>query len=665
MQRVFTVQAKGTITVFLALIFVSVSALVLTLVESARTAGLRFHLEASAESAIDSVFSEYHNDMWDRYRIATYECDDLEAPTGSMQSYMQPYLDVDSWMRMDSAVAEINDVSYLTDTGGEWLEQEIVDYMTFGVAESLVDVSAADELDSLWKDLNEADAMQEITNDYAEKSEEALKVEQALMDIDDSLKKQEEIKASAVSALRRESNGSFQREADRMISEMQKVAGRSDDDGGLVCEYLDGSYELEEELDRVDEEHADSYAKIESSEGQEIIHSVKEDFLGYSADEKNRRVQVEDIYSKTINNIELIRRAEAEADEIEAYADEVLSDDEDDEDYAYYEAEISRLWDELADEFAEIDIPDLDFEFGVADKNKKGFLETAKKLLAGDILALILPEGQSTSTADLDLTLAPSDVCMSTDRSTENRSVFDNVLIAEYIAKYFSEFTDASERPVKYEMEYVCAGKDNERDNLASAAGDVFAIREGMNYLSIMRDGNKRSQARYLAEEIVIGVSGGTLTALVPVVECLIIGVWAGAESIVDLRALLNGNKVSLVKTPSEWKLDVSSILNWGQSRSLDGPDSGDERGLDYETYLKFIILLLFSEERNYRVMDIMQINMRDKEDDFEMRNCIYGLDMKVTARAKHLFTVIPMISRETGGFTREFDLTTNVVKAY
>ncbi|MDO4938894.1 MAG: DUF5702 domain-containing protein [Lachnospiraceae bacterium] len=661
----FTVQAKGTITVFLALVFVSISALVLTLVESARTAGLRFHLEVASESAIDSLFSEYHNDMWDRYRIVTYECDDPETAVNSVQKYMEPYLNVGSWMRMDSAKAEINEAAYLTDTGGEWLEQEIVDYMTFGVAESLVDVSAADTLDSLWKDLNEADAIQEITNDYSEKSTEALKVEQALMDINESLDKQKELQSRAVNDLNNGSNGSFQKEADRMIGEMEKVAGTGDDDGGLVCVYENGSYDLEEELNRVDEEHADAYANIESSEGQEIIQSVKDDFLGYSSDEKNRRAEVEEIYSSTVNNIIAVKKAKEAAREIEEYADELRSAAEESEDSGEYEEEIQNLWDELAEDFSAIDIPNLDFEFGVADKNKKNFLETAKKLLGGDLLVLVLPDGKAASKAKLDLSLAPSDVCMSTDRNTENRSVFENVLIAEYIAKFFSEFTDDVDGPVRYEMEYICAGKDNDKDNLAAAVGDVLAIREGMNYLSIMRDGSKRSQARHLAEEIVIGTSGGTLTALVPVVECLIIGVWAGAESIIDCRTLLNGNKVSLVKSQEEWKLDVGSILNWGQSRKLEGSDSGDERGLSYENYLKFVILLLFGEVRNYRVMDIMQINMRTKENDFEMRNCIYGLNMNVTAKVKHLFTIIPMISRETGGFTRDFELQTNVVKAY
>ncbi len=653
---------KAAITVFLALIFVSVSALVLTLVESARTAGLKYHLEAAADSALDSVFSEYHNELWDRYRIHGYECSDTASAEAEMNSYMETYARVESWMRMDGIKAVNADAAYLTDGGGEWLEQEIVDYMNFGIAENLINIDAADRLDQLRKDLKEADAIQEITNDYAGKTKEALMVEQALTDISRALEELKELKDKAEESLHHGSNGSFQHYTDQMISEIEKTAG--EEDGGLVCVYLDGSYELEEELDRIDQEHARSYSNISSSEGREIVNSVKADYIGYSSEEKSRRTEIEEIYSQLRDDVRAIERSREAADEIEEFEMELAAAADEDDDYDY-EAEIQDLWDELAESFSMINIPGLDFEYGVADEQKKGFLEKAKELLSGDLLVLILPEGKTVSQAKLALSDAPSHTAGNSNRSKENRTVIENVLIAEYIARYFSEFTDDTDGPVRYEMEYICAGLDTDRKNLASAAGDVFVIREGMNYLSIVRDGNKRSQARHLAEEIVIGASAGTLTALVPVVECLIIAVWAGAESVVDCRALLDGRKVSLIKSSSEWKLDVHSILSWGENRKLEGSDSGDDKGLDYENYLKFIILLLFGEDRNFRMMDIMQINVWLKDDGFLIKDCVYGLDMEVTGYVQHLFTAIPVISSETGGFTRSFEIKTEALKAY
>lgn len=661
-----TAQLKGTITIFLALIFVCICALVLTLVESARTAGLRFHLDNAAASSMDSLFSEYHNELWNQYRITAYECEDTGAAMYSLEKYMQPYLDVKSWMKMESAHAQLSQVSYLTDNGGEWLEAETVDYMNYGLAEELFDLEITGDLDSLWKDLREADALQKITRDYAEKSKEALKVEAALTDIDKSLDRQKELKDDAVRALSSGSNGSFQNIADRLIDEMEKVTGDGEGGTGLVCVYEDGSYELEEELDKVDEKHASQLEQISSREGKEIVDSVKDDYLGYSSNEKNRRSEVEDIYSETIDNIDMVGRAKDAADLIEEYEEELAEEAAEDEDSSYdYEEEIQDLWDELASTFSSMNIPDLDCEFGVADEEQKGFVEQARTLLGGDLLALVLPEGTAVSTTPLPLQTLPSHTHKNTGRTTQNRTVLENALIAEYIARYYTEFTDEHPGYACYEMEYICAGEWTDRDNLASAVGDVFAIREGMNYLSIMRDGAKRSGARHLAEEIVLGASGGTMAALIPVVECLIIGVWAGAETVIDCRALLKGNKVSLVKTPSEWKLDVGSVINWGRDGSLTGSDSGDAGGLDYENYLKFIALLLFSEDRNYRMMDIIQLNLARNEENFRISSCVYAMSADITAQAQHLFTSVPLISKETGGFTRDFTITENIVKAY
>lgn len=658
-------RLKSTITVFLALIFVCISALVLTLVESARTAGLRYHLESSADSAIDSLFSEYHNELWDRYRLLAYDCPDTNAAMNSVTKYMQPYLEVKSWMRMDAAAAQLNQVSYLTDNGGEWLEDDAVDYMTFGIAENLFDLDTPDTLNSLWDELKESKAMQEITRDYAEESKKAIEVEEALVDIDESLKSQQNKKSSAVSALRSGSNGSFQSTADSMIREMERLTGRGGSSGdGLVCNYENASYELAVQLDEVDAQNAGLYENIVSADGMDIVNSVKNDYADYSNQESSRRAEIEDIYAQTLRNIESVRDAQDTADMIEELEDEI-ADIEDPEERSAYRAEIRDLWEDLADSFDAMTVPGLNCEFGVENEQEKGFLESAKELLSGDLLSLVLPEGTTASTTELDLSEAPSKTSMTTGRTTPYASVVERALLMEYIGRYFTEFTDPRTGAAAYEMEYICAGLGNDKQNLSAALGDVFAIREGMNYLAIMRDDTKRSTARTLAQEIVLGASGGTLAALVPVIECLIIGVWAGAESVIDLRTLLSGNKVSIMKSNEEWKLDVRSILDWGQSRHLGGSVRSDERGVDYENYLKFVILLVDGALRNYRMMDIIQMNLKVNDPGFRMRDCIYGMDITVTAQAAHLFTSVPLISGETSPLARGFTLRTNAAKAY
>ncbi len=669
-KQVITKEYSGAITVFLALIFVCVCALVLTLVESARVMGLHYHVKVASNSALESLFSEYNNELWDRYRIPSYECRSEDTAKESIVRYMQPYMQAGSWMRMNSAQVQITDMKTLPDGEGQYFEQDVLSYMNYGLAESLFDIEVSGSVDKLWDDLKESRAIREITDDYAEKSAVAIKAEEALDKVAASLSDQQALKARAIDALRRGSGTAFDRIADDMVKEMDRMAG-SDNEGSLICEYETASYDLEEQMDAVDEKHADRYGDL-SEEGRNIVAGVKADYSGYSSAEKGRRTEVEQIYAVTQDNEVLIDNAKAAADMIEALEEEMAeeraaaaaanSDDPDfDPDPADYYEILYDLWGELADAFDSVDIRTIQSAHGVADKTKKGFLETAKSLLSGEILALVVPEGTQISTT----ALAVKGDTAQYGRTLPYLTVTEKAIIAEYIGRYFTEFTDERTGAAAYEMEYICAGRSTDRDNLATAVAEVFVIREGLNYLHIMMDSAKRNEARLLAQEIVLGTTGGTLEALVPVIECLIIGVWAGAESVIDCRALLRGNKVALYKNNDQWKTAVSAILQWGESRSLSGSNKGDEDGLVYEQYLKFLVLLLNPRERNSRTMDIIELNICRNDPEFLMSRCIYGMDTEVTVGCTHIFTSLPVISGEVTGLSRNFTIKTGARKEY
>ena len=67
---------------FVSIILMLLFAFLCVLMESARTAGARWYLQMAASSAMDSVFSQYHRELWDRYRLlfAEYETgEEIEA----------------------------------------------------------------------------------------------------------------------------------------------------------------------------------------------------------------------------------------------------------------------------------------------------------------------------------------------------------------------------------------------------------------------------------------------------------------------------------------------------------------------------------------------------------------------------------------------------------
>ncbi len=64
------------------------------------------------------------------------------------------------------------------------------------------------------------------------------------------------------------------------------------------------------------------------------------------------------------------------------------------------------------------------------------------------------------------------------------------------------------------------------------------------------------------------------LLPLTAVVTFFVMGMWALAEAFVDVRCLLNGGKVPLVKAVSDWQLSLEGVLKIGAEGKL--PDLGE-----------------------------------------------------------------------------------------
>ena len=64
---------RGEITVFLSMVLLCVAGLICVMLESARTAGARCYLQIAANSSMDSLFSQYHRQLWQKYHLMGLE----------------------------------------------------------------------------------------------------------------------------------------------------------------------------------------------------------------------------------------------------------------------------------------------------------------------------------------------------------------------------------------------------------------------------------------------------------------------------------------------------------------------------------------------------------------------------------------------------------------
>ena len=130
-------------------------------------------------------------------------------------------------------------------------------------------------------------------------------------------------------------------------------------------------------------------------------------------------------------------------------------------------------------------------------------------------------------------------------------------------------------------------------------------------------------------------------------------GMWALAEAFVDVRCLLNGGKVPLVKTVSDWQLSLEGVLKigaegklpdlgenitvWG-NETADESRSGSKKGLDLTGYLRMFLFVSYGSEPLFRMMDMMQMNIKKEQSDFLLEKCVCMVDAEAGFCGKPVF---------------------------
>ena len=104
-----------------------------------------------------------------------------------------------------------------------------------------------------------------------------------------------------------------------------------------------------------------------------------------------------------------------------------------------------------------------------------------------------------------------------------------------------------------------------------------------------------------------------------------------------DVRRLLQGEKVAFIKSRDNWRLSLQGLLDSGNSGSFEGEES-DNNGVSYTGYLKLLLFLSHSTRQYYRLMDVIQMNLRTTDSEFCMTHCVYGAEIRGKGRGKHFF---------------------------
>ena len=161
-----------------------------------------------------------------------------------------------------------------------------------------------------------------------------------------------------------------------------------------------------------------------------------------------------------------------------------------------------------------------------------------------------------------------------------------------------------------------------------------MVIRESANYATILKTPSMVNQAQAIAEIL----AGFTMNpAIIEAVKYAIIGAWAYAESTLDIRLLLAGGKVSIIKSSEEWTSDV-----WHLSACFDVKTKAKEckGGIGYKEYLMGFLALQSNETLAMRACDVMETALHGTDDykNVKCDNMIFAANMEIGFTGSEMF---------------------------
>lgn len=207
-----------------------------------------------------------------------------------------------------------------------------------------------------------------------------------------------------------------------------------------------------------------------------------------------------------------------------------------------------------------------------------------------------------------------------------------NLLFGEYLLSYFGNYTNQKETSyLTYQTEYILSGKSTDYENLEAVVQQIFLLREGSNFMYLHTDEKK--------EGFVKQVSALLCTLLgIPqfqdLVKNMFLFLWAYGESMEDMKKIMDGEKIIFFKTEETWQLSLTdfiwfSVIQDFFSNLIHDSQSEDETTtdnkkiteeqksedpiayFDYTTYLRIFLFCLKTEEKTMRMMDLIEMDIR------------------------------------------------------
>jgi len=649
LQTLIKRKCRSSITIYLTLMLVLVMALICTLIESGRVSAMNARLRSITYMAADSCFAEFAEPLFSDYGVMFLWCDEAEF-TEKFNSYVTHNLSLDgtearndiTLYGMQHVQTECSDITWATDQNGEVFARQVESYMKYHLAEEAVEKLL--EHTSFFEQSEHIQHFMDRIQDY---KKIFIKVEDHVSNIQKKIEKAKDLAADPKGLFNElenlldqyEDHSDVQADFSRRVNDLRKIGKEISecltDINKETKKYYESVAEAKVKVDEIEEELEEK----KESYDKEVYNVIKEEV----DDIKTKSADTNADYYHVIENETTVNAYLSKLEGLDqfcAFAQTPLSEDN----LSEYKKQTAFY----RDQFSDFDLGALSVALNMEQTAQEddGFIDAIHEIFSSGFLGFLagkVSEKETDQTSFPSITVGKVAV---EDTEEEKESLLNlaanKALFTEYILEHLGNYRETKENSVlDYEAEYVLGGKKADKDNLSSVIGKIVLIRSGLNLISLLQDGEKRTETYALASGI-IGFTGQPV--LIKIVQLLIISAWSAAESLTDVKALLEGKKVPILKKADDWNLSLEGIKNFSEEM-ITGKDC--KHGLTYEDYLRVLLLMQNRKKQYFRTMDILQANMcANENENFRFKDSIAAVTVRTEYVANILFPTLPPAGR-------------------
>lgn len=594
-------KVKGSITIYLSMILISVMLLVNVIGESARISAVQAQIKSytymSAESALAGYGRQVYEDygillVWEKQTVESVIKKNIQDNI-NMADLNEPGL---NFLGTNLVNLEVTGKEYLTKKGGQYFSNQIKSYIKYaGVMKTVERLVKECETYENCNDQNKNKCDMNIVVDV--NKGELQELVENINSIVTGLKETKDLSNKY---------DSVSQKIEKLQSDFNKKEGKK-----VLKEYRELMASIEIKSKDVDS----AISKIE------VYERKKEQFLkknSYTSDAKD--------YMDT--NLEILAKVR----------DEIKRDKElnvlkikklDSGNISKVKKSISNMGKVISEMESLITL-----ESTEEDRDNYSIFENLKDFIDSGVLSQVLENPENVSKNTLSGSNLPSTL-KSKKNNSLSKEIKNKCVNALYAGLKFGNYNNPEKNTVlKYELEYIISGKDSDKENLASVVEKIVLAKTGINMAYLITDKEKMEQVSAIAASVAI-VTG--LPFLESVAKGVLISAWSMAEAVNDMKILLSGGKVALTKSNGGWRTSIGNVTN--------GSKKEDSKGLSYKEYCQILIAVQNTGDSLYRIMDLIQTNIQKRyNSEFLMSKSLTGFKLKATYETAPLFTAIPIV---------------------